>query len=235
MHKLPLSSVPQWCNVYGKWAPTSVDTLCPHCSRMVNLPLDGWNDDGARKTLSATGRCPACSKTSDFWIIMPGDARDSSQRGCEALCIYPAPRMKREPIVGLDKLNPALARAYISCLEAYNAGLWTPCAASCRRALEGLVLGLLGDEAGKAPLYQQLKQLPSKVNLADPVLLLIDNLRKGGNIAAHFDLEREPDQHVAEAMIDLLDYFFEYVYVWRERASSLETRIEALGKNETKG
>jgi tRNA A37 threonylcarbamoyladenosine biosynthesis protein TsaE len=96
-------------------------------------------------------------------------------------------------------------------------------------------MGLLGDEAGKAPLYQQLKQLPSKVNLTEPLLLLVDNLRKGGNIAAHFDLEREPDQHVAEAMIDLLDYFFEYIFVLRERASSLEVRIEALGKNGIKG
>jgi hypothetical protein len=88
---------------------------------------------------------------------------------------------------------------------------------------------MLGEEASKAPLYQQLKSLPDKVNLAEPLVLLAENLRKGGNIASHFDLDKEPDQHVAEAMIDLLDYFMEYVYVLKGKAQDLEKRLDSLG------
>jgi len=127
-------------------------------------------------------------------------------------------------------MNPALARSYQSALAAYNVGLWTACASSCRRTLEGLVKSLLGEEHSKEPLFQQMKSLPEKVNLAEPLIILADNLRKGGNIASHFDLEKEPDQHVAEAMVDLLDYFMEYVFVLKEKAQELEKRLDALGK-----
>ena len=146
------------------------------------------------------------------------------------LLIYPTPRIIREPIVAADKMNPALARSYQSALAAYNVGLWTACASSCRRTLEGLVKSLLGEEHSKEPLFQQMKSLPEKVNLAEPLIILADNLRKGGNIASHFDLEKEPDQHVAEAMVDLLDYFMEYVFVLKEKAQELEKRLDALGK-----
>ena len=185
-----------------------------------------------RKTVGATGRCPACAKNSDFWILHPGDGRDSAKRGCELLLIYPRPRVTREPIVPPDKIgNASLARAYQSTLAAYNAGLWVACAASCRRTLKGLVVSLIGEEATKAPFFQQLKSLPEKVDLAEPLVHLAENLRKGGNIAAHFDLDREPDQTVAEAMIDLLDYFIEYVYVLKEKAFELEKKLDALGNS----
>jgi hypothetical protein len=96
--------------------------------------------------------------------------------------------------------------------------------------LEGLVKTLLGEEHSKEPLFQQLKSLPEKVALAEPLILLAENLRKGGNVAAHFDLDKEPDQPVAEAMVDLLDYFMEYVYVLKEKAQELEKRLDSLGK-----
>jgi hypothetical protein len=230
MYQLALSTVPSWQNWSNMWVPQSIDTLCPHCGRMVNLALDKQQHDANRNTVSATARCPACGKNAHFWIIEPGDGRDSSKRGCAELCIYPRPRIVREPIVAGDKISPAVARAYQSALAAYNAGLWTACAASCRRTLEGLVKTLLGEEHSKETLYQQLKSLPEKVNLAEPLIVLAENLRKGGNIASHFELDKEPDQPVAEAMVDLLDYFMEYVYVLKEKAQELEKRLDSLGK-----
>src|SRR5258708_1349642 len=150
MHQLALSAVPNWANWANMWIPVSVDTICPHCGRMVNLPLTAHSHDVPRNTVSATALCPACSKTSDFWILRPGDGRDSSKRGCEMLSIYPRPRAIREPIVSPDKIgNLSLSRAYQSTLAAYNVGLWTACAASCRRTLEGLVFSLLGEESRK--------------------------------------------------------------------------------------
>jgi hypothetical protein len=157
MYQLSLSTVAAWQTWNNMWIPTSIDTLCPHCGRLANLSLTAQSHDPQRNTVSTSVRCPGCGKTSHIWIVEPGDGRDSSKRGCAQLCIFPQPRIIREPIVAPDKIDPALARAYQSALAAYNAGLWTPCASSCRRTLEGLVKSLLGDNASKEPLFQQLK------------------------------------------------------------------------------
>ena len=97
------------------------------------------------------------------------------------------------------------------------------------RLLRALCRASFQEEARKGRLFDDLKQLPEKVNLAEPLVVLADTLRQGGNLGAHFDLEREPDQHVAETMLDLLDYFMEYIYVLKEKAQSLQKKIDALG------
>lgn len=183
--------------------------------------------------MSANAKCPGCSKISWFWIVEPGDAKDSSKRGCVELCIHPNPRPTRKPIVTPEKMhNEVLGRAYQSTLKAYNLGEWVACATLVRRTLEGLVKSLLPKEEDTKSLYQQLQALPKHVDLEKPILTLADNIRKGGNIAAHFDLEKEPDQKTAEMMVDLLDYFLEYVYVLTERAADLEKQLESLGKDQ---
>lgn len=233
MHTLSLSSVPKWVSVQNKWCPQSVDTLCPHCGRLTNLPLQRHLYDQNRNTISADAKCPACHEVSRFWVIDPGDAKDSSQRGCEYLGIHPTPRTTRKPIVTPDKLeHPALARVYQSAFNAYNAGLWDACATACRKTLEGLVHTLLPEEDRKGSLFEQLKTLPEKINLAEPLIVLADTLRKGGNLGAHFDLEKEPDQQVDELMLDLLDYFMEYIYLLKEKSQDLGKRIDVLGDQE---
>jgi hypothetical protein len=232
MYSLSLSSVPQWVPIQNKWCPQSIDTICPFCGRTVTLRLERYLWDEHRNTMTANAICPGCHEKVRFWIIDPGDGRDSSQRGCAYLGIYPKPRINRKPIVEPDNLNsPALARVYQAAFNAYNAGLWDACATTCRKTLEGLVYNLLPEDDRKGALFAQLQKLPEKVNLAEPLITLADSLRKGGNLGAHFDLTKEPDQHVAELMLDLLDYFMEYIYVLKEKAKSLEKKIESLGNN----
>lgn len=233
MHTLARSSVPQWKQVQNKWCPQSVDTLCPHCGRSVTLTLVKHQYDQQRNTLAANATCPACHGVSRFWVVDPGDGKDTSQRGCAMLCIFPKPRVVREPIIVPERLNnPALARAYQSAFNAYNASLWDACAVSCRKTLEGLTHTLLPEADRKGRLFDDLKQLPHKANLTDPLVVIANTLRKGGNLGAHFDLERQPDQHVADLMLDLLDYFMEYIHVLKEKAETLEKKIDALGNEE---
>jgi len=230
MHNVSLSSVAQWGNFQNKWCPQSVDTLCPFCGRFVTLTFVSQQYDQPRNTVAASASCPGCKETSRFWVVDPGDGRDNSQRGCECLSIHPAPRIVRSPIVAPDKMaEPALGRAYQAAFSAFNAGLWDACATSCRKTLEGLVHTLLPEEDRKGRLFDQLKRLSEKVDLAEPLVVLADTLRKGGNLGAHFDLEREPDQHVAELMLDLLDYFMEYIYVLKEKSHGLQKKIDILG------
>jgi hypothetical protein len=138
MHDLPLSTVSLWQNWSNLWVPVSVDTLCPHCGRLVNSPLEQHLLDSHRKTVSASGRCPGCNEFADFWVVEPGDGRDSAQRGCKSLHIYPAPRVAREPIVDLNKMNAALD------WKAPAIGKDTDRARF--RKVQGFVQNLLGDD-----------------------------------------------------------------------------------------
>ena len=56
MYALQLSSVPRWAAVADKWCPQSVDTLCPHCGRFVNLTFDQHQYDQARTPFLSGGQ-----------------------------------------------------------------------------------------------------------------------------------------------------------------------------------
>ena len=63
--------------------------------------------------------------------------------------------------------------------------------------------------------------------VAAPIMSLADALREGGNLGAHFDLEREPTKEVAEEMLDLLDDFIEYLFLLPHKIEELKNRIDA--------
>lgn len=230
MHELPLSSVPKWHAIANFWCPVSVDTPCPTCGKLVNFTLIKHHSDQPRSTIAATGQCPACSDPAYFWIIKPGASNDSSQRGCDGLYIFPKPRPRRQPVISQDELNvPALERAYNSAVNAYNSGLWDACAMSCRKTLEGIVKTQFPD--AKPPLFNQLKEVFSRQELLEPLIHLTDTLRKGGNLGAHFDLEKEPNQEVATLMLDLLDFIMDYIFSLKYRSQHLEQRLDSLGND----
>jgi hypothetical protein len=234
VHAIALSAVPQWTTYSNLWCPQSVDTFCPHCGRFVNLVLG--NQGAAHGTILANARCPGCSKLSRFYVVDPGNGKDASKRGCALLAIHPDPLVSRSPVVAPEKLeSQALARAYEASLAAYNSGLWAACATSCRRTLEGILHTLLPEAARTGTLFDQLERLPKEVDLSKPLVALANSLRKGGNIAAHFNLDKEPDQSTAQIMLDLLDYLMEYIYALRDKAQELEERLEAVPPPDNQG
>lgn len=60
--------------------------------------------------------------------------------------------------------------------------------------------------------------------------MLADAIRKGGNLGAHFDLEKEPSEDISKLMVDMLDYLIEYIYILPNRIQSLHDKIESLSK-----
>ncbi len=222
MYELPFSSIASWIQLpTGSRYPASIDTTCPRCTRpSVTLQTRGPQEDGARLTVSATARCPACGGDSNIWFVEE-----------EYLFIRPSPaELNRRPLEGYERLPERLRRAYKAALDVYNAGVWTATANSCRRTLEGIVTDLHPD--AKGPLDQRLKALPDNVDLSEPLMTLAHAVREGGNLGSHFDLEKEPDRETAEAMLELIEYFLEYVYTLPRMIEDLNQKLEALGQDE---
>ena len=221
MHQIALVFVAQWQQVNSKWIPQSIDIHCPFCGRQVTFTLGEFNLDGKRNTMAATAQCPGCHQKVRFWAIDPRPFGDTEGRECQALCVYPKPTLNREPMEGLDKIPSEIGKAYASTVNVYNAGEWTATAVLCRRVLEGIAKALLPEAKQNKPLAQQLNDLPTEVDLAKPITSLADALRKGGNLGAHFDLSKEPDEATASQMVDLLEYLMEYLFVLPADVDSL--------------
>jgi len=226
MLNLPQSAVPNWHIFNGKQCPVSINALCPNCARLVNFTFGNQQWDANRDTLVGSGNCPSCRKKSHFWIINPVAQGGNAESKCDAVFMYPIPHAHREPILAESDLEEAAVfRAYKSAVDAYNAGLWDACATSCRKTLEGVVKTKY--PGANTSLFKQLNEVFSDKELLEPMRHLVDTLRKGGNLGAHFDLERETDRDMADSMLDFLDFIMNYIYLLKLRSEDLEQRLKA--------
>jgi hypothetical protein len=218
--------VTEWVNVANRWTPRSIDTNCPFCHRAINLALAEHNYDQRRKTMAASARCSGCDEDISIWVVDPGPSNDSSKKGCSCLAIFPAAQDMRGPIEGASLLPDSLKHAYQEALQVYNARIWSATATLCRRTLEGIVLHLCPKEDDRTNLAQMLRKLPNNVDLAKPITSLADSVRLGGNIGSHFDTESEPDERLATAMLDLIEYLMEYVFTLPKMIENLKNAVD---------
>lgn len=84
---------------------------------------------------------------------------------------------------------------------------------------EGITKTVLPPEKHNLPLAKQLEALPEHRDLAQPLLELANAVRKGGNLGAHFDLEREPNEQVTSLMLARI--FHECRTGWHFGANSI--------------
>jgi Domain of unknown function (DUF4145) len=207
--------------------PISVDTTCSFCRRNVNFSIN-WNQGRNEAVIHTYGHCPACRARVRFILII--DDRDQVAKSGD-LFIVPGSDM-RVSLPGLEenvKLQQGLKQAYESAINVFNAREWTATSVLCRRVLEGISKSILPAEKRQKPLARQIEDLAETLDLNKPIVTLGDAIRKGGNLGAHFDLEKEPNAEICELMLDLLDYLIEYAFILPERINSLHDKIEALG------
>lgn len=187
--------------------------------------------DNYCKCIISNARCAGCRELSYVFVIYPSRSADAISDKCKEIYLYPAQPIVRESVLPKGVIDEhVLERAYESAINAYNVGLWDACATSCRKTLEGIIHVL--NPKSKGTLFERLDKLFTEVNLSEPLLHVSESIRKGGNIAAHFDLEKETDREVATLMLDLLDYFLQYTFLLKEKAKELEQRLDELGKKE---
>ena len=128
------------------------------------------------------------------------------------------------------ELSGPLKSAYTSTINVVNAKEWNAAAVMCRRLLEGIAKTALLLELQKHSLSKQLGELPKHRDLSKPILELADAVRKGGNLGAHFDLEKEPDEHVATLMLELCEDLLQYLFTLPLRIAELHSKIEGLAR-----
>lgn len=212
--------------------PSSVDTTCPFCRRKVNFAIQ-WNKGLNTAVNYAPSHCPACQRNVKFIQIVDETRTSPIIKG--ELFISPGSDI-RQCLPGIDEnenLQEGLKKAYTSAINVFNAQEWTATSVLCRRVLEGITKSILPAEERSKPLAIQLKELSKNIDLNKPILTLADAIRKGGNLGAHFDLEREPNEEISALMVDLLDYLVEYIFILPERIESLHDKIEKLSENST--
>lgn len=220
MYQLDEQNVKKWGSVQGSRYPNSFDMDCPFCDESVNFIASDPLVDTKRDTTSATARCTRCSETVHVWNV--------AEASISGVYMLPGPSSRRSHIEGLDKMPEEIQRAYQDTVAVFNAGVWNATVTMGRRTLEGLVQNLAPSANG--PLAKQLEDLPNHVDLANPLITLSHSVRQGGNIGAHFDLQKSTDKETAAAALEMIEYFLWYIYVLPESINELDQKIENLGK-----
>lgn len=232
MNMLQLSpdNIPSWQTSYNQGLhPSAIDITCPHCNRWVTFSTPHWHNTQAGLEV-ANVTCPACMQPVKFLLFERSN--DDAPDVHEAIYIYPSPQVK-VPLSGLktdETFSAPLMRTYKSLLRVYNAREWNATAILAKKLLEGIIQNVFIDESNRLPLAKQLEKLADLKVLSRPLLGLADGMRHGGGLGAHFELIKEPDNQVAELMLELTEELLEYLFVLPRRIDELHARIEALSK-----
>ncbi|MEM1293891.1 MAG: hypothetical protein AAGH89_00910 [Verrucomicrobiota bacterium] len=113
-------------------------------------------------------------------------------------------------------------RAYNASVGAYNSGSWDASVALCGKVLENIARTELSFTEQNGNLAQLVEKLIKAVNTDQPLVELAASLKEGHGLGAHFDMERESNQQIAEMTLDLVECFISYLYVFRLRIHQLK-------------
>jgi len=228
MQEIKKASVKRWSKISGKFkVPSSVSINCPHsdCRAKVTFSLGNQHDDKKRATVAATSNCPNCNKKVHFWTIREEDKPQSEKGNPISIFMFPSESKYYTNPEFLDDIPTPLQRAFISTIDSYNASNYVATTVGCRRTLEGIFKYLLPENKRNDVLAKLIDRTKKEVDLAAPLSSLSHAIRDGGNLGAHFDMEKEPDEKMARQMVELIDYLISYLYVLPKEIEKLEESL----------
>lgn len=177
--------------------------------------------------MSSTASCPSCSQTIWCWALRE-DANPTNAGGNPA-AIYTYPPAKNfypYPDFLTDIPEP-LRRAFVSTVEALNSRNYAAAAVCARRTLEGIFKFLVPENMRKESLAKLIEHTKKNADLAAPLTSLSHAIRDGGNLGAHFDMDKEPDENIVRQMVELLEYLISYLHVLPKEIAKLEASLGA--------
>jgi len=223
MQKIPFISIKRWLNLSNYHIPVSISSYCPYCGERVIFALTSHFYDPHRNAQYSSSNCPSCDSTVSFFTMSPWNTLEEEERDPEAIFMYPPIKSYRH-VKDYSKYIPEnLQKAYESTLNSYNSKNYIATAVSCRRTLEGIFHYLLAEKKEKV-LAKSIEKAKTEIDWSAPLNTLAHMIRHGGNLGAHFDEEKEPNEEVAKSMVELLEYLLEYIY-------ELPADIEELKNN----
>lgn len=198
--------------------PVAIDTECPACRRASTLTVTA---SGAyiAQWKAGDARCVRCTETSKLFMLPP----DSGEH--PILYLYPHPGVVMPPELSAldeDEFPAPLRAAYASTKRVLTLGEPVAAHVSARRVLEGICWALLPNGQARGKLVEQLEALTAHRQLGADMAALLAVLRRAGNLGAHFDHRRTPTVDSAEAMVSLLDFLIESLYVMPSKVGELE-------------
>lgn len=232
MKRISMDAVRTHKIVNGIKIPASIAVLCPHCSTSTTMTTESILHDLHREAVSASCKCPGCTELCHFWIL---GVRKHGQNESIEIYMMPKPsRFMEQSDFGGD-VPPPLMRAYTSAVDAFNSGNHTATAVCCRRTLEGIMKYRLPENQHKLNLYDAIEAVKRTSNFAAPLESLTHAIRNGGNLGAHFDMEKEASPEMAHAMVELLHYLISYLYVLPKEIENLDAVLNGSNNSSSKG
>ena len=201
--------------------------MCPHCSEKGIFSLVDQHHDEFRLSVAATAHCPGCLKIVWFWALRDAGNPKGGETIPKAIYMYPIVKNYYPQPEFLMDIPEPLQRAFVSAVDALNSRNYAATAVCARRTLEGIFKYLVPEDKRGATLAKLIQHTKENVYLAAPLTSLSHAIRDGGNLGAHFDMEKEPDETLAQQMVKLLEYLISYLYVLPKEIAKLES---SLGK-----
>lgn len=227
MQLISPTAVRSWTQIGSARVAASISTVCPYCGEKGIFALSDHRDDPHRLAVASSARCPGCNAKAQFWAVRHELAPKDGTNNPAAVFMYPvAKNFYPNPDFAAD-IPDALQKSFISTIDSFNSRNYAATAVCARRTLEGIFKYLVSEDKRNAPLSKLIEFAKSGLDLAAPLTSLSHAIRDGGNLGAHFDMEKEPNDVIAKQMVELLDYLISYLYVLPNEIKKLE---ESIGK-----
>jgi hypothetical protein len=242
MQQVPFEQLKAWTVLGNKCkVPSSIDCICGFCHTLANLRTEFISDDGIG-SVSMTGRCTRCNEVSKVFIInvITEPSVPDNNKKCECW-VHPKSEIRKYKFQSEEIKPPRIAKSYKDAIDSFNQGCSSLSITACGRVVEGIaktnfpkassvnqignLFKKLNEESGKLPEEFQ--------NLLSPLLSLGEALRIGRNTGGHFDFNIEPDRKLASKILDLTEFFIQYVYILQLESVKVKELIDALEPEES--
>lgn len=228
MQLIPASSIRGWTRQGAGKAPSTISTICPHCGEKALFALGSYHDDSTRCAIASTASCPGCSRAVQFWSVRHEQSPKGDEENPAAVYMYPPAKNHYPSPEFAPNIPEPLQRSFVSAINAFNSRNYVATAVCARRTLEGIFKYLVAEEKRHSELVKLIEHAKNEIDLAAPLTSLSHAIRDGGNLGAHFDMEKEPSEVLARQMVQLLDYLISYLYVLPNEIKKLE---QSLGRD----
>lgn len=206
----------------------AVSTICGFCGKKVVISFPQSVRSGGGGAAATRGRCPDCNEVSDIALFF---AKQNPAEKVVVADVVVFPAAKPRSRIELPNTFPARLENAIRDTElSFEAGLISPTLTCGRRALEGIFKHIQAEPSKDIKLFDLIENTLKTNEASKPLKDLAHAIRKGGNLGAHFDHEKDPDQESAELILALLEYLVSYFFLMPEKIKHLDAGLQ---KDET--